>query len=124
MGFADSLLAVNARLRESAGEVSGTYAQGTNTKSSVVAWKASENRSADGAGVDLDRCVLVFEASEFTSGFSSTNPVRPGGGDTYTISGEAAWTVDPVGRDGGVPMIPGATYELRCSRRRQRGGGA
>lgn len=96
--------------------LSGTYAQGSNTKT-VAAYRPQSIRNAPGeGGPDMDETTFYAAATEFTSGFSVSDPVVPTQGDTYTLSGERAWTVRRV-----EPLAFGHLHAIHCDRQRQRG---
>lgn len=115
VGAADTLL------REVAGAVSITYAQGSNSKAAISGWRKGLVRGAGGQAAVLPaRCTFVIPVSAFASGFSGSSPVYPAAGDTVTISGEAAWTVTPETGDGPV-SVSDSVYLLRCVQQRKRG---
>ena len=104
-------------VREVFGEVTGTYAQGSNSKALTGQVRHLRTRSnQDRAAVELDAARLIFTASHFATGFSAANPVRPTIGDTYTIASEVVWQVSKVEEIG-----VGAGYALSVSRRVQKG---
>lgn len=100
------------------GGTAGTFAQGSNTKAGLAAdWTRLRNRRAGDAGLGLDEDESTWQASLafFASGFSSSSPVIPTPGDTWTVSGEKAWTLVTVAKPGE------AYYSLTFRRRRQKG---
>jgi len=117
----DLMGAASSLLREVAGAVTVTYAQGSNSKGSISAWRKNVVRASESpSGVLQARCDFVLLVSDLASGFSGTSPVRPGAGDTITVSGEAAWTVTPETGDGTV-AVSDSVYVLRCTQQRKRG---
>lgn len=98
--------------------VAGTLAQGSNTKAvTVTVRRASRTRPGPGETLDLDNARLLIKASEFASGWSGTNPVKPAPGMTFTVAGERVWTVGDVEQ-----LALGHLYALDLGRRVQRGG--
>lgn len=59
------------------------------------------------SGLDRDTCTYVIPATQFASGFSTTNPVTPATGMTITVSGESPWIVTLV------ESVSDAVYVLR-----------
>jgi len=99
------------------GSVTGTYAQAANTKSITTAVRRRPARGEDLDGqLDPDEVLWTVPASEFTSGFSGTNPVNPNSGDTWTVSGERAYRVARAELRGG-----GAYWLLTTRRQRLKG---
>lgn len=96
--------------------VSGSYAQGANTKSITTARRhAPVTRAGPPGELDEARTEFLIAASEFSTGFSASSPVVPSAGDIFTVDG-VVWTVDG-------PEMQGAEsfWLLPCSRRIQRG---
>ena len=81
----------------------------SNTKSIAATACLRKNlRRAIESGEDVDTCTFLIPASEFASGFSSSNPVTPVARMTVSVSGENLWVVsavEPVSSNG---------YALRC----------
>lgn len=105
-----------------AGTVSGTWTQGSNTKT-VSGWtrdrRRTSSQSGPGAGTDREEQRLVFRAAQFLTGFSGANPVIPAAGDTWTDSDGLVWTVsedEAIDRYG-----QGAVWSITVGREVQRG---
>jgi hypothetical protein len=100
---------------EDAPELAGTWAAGSNTKS-VTLYARHGHVNGGTEGLDLDRFRANVPATAFASGFSGANPVKPCAGQTFTVAGEGAWTVEDVETIG-----LGAGYLVTFSRRVQKG---
>lgn len=115
--FGDLMGLRRSVLNEVFGGVAGTYAQGSNTKTAgdAASWtRLKRNGRGEGLGIDEDEAYFEVEGAFFTSGFSGATPVIPTPGDTFTITGEKAWTVRSV-------KLIGDDWGVTCGRRRQKG---
>lgn len=105
------------------GGTAGTYGQGSNTKAMAAtdALIKDVRRDGDGGlGEDALLGTLCIRVSKFASGFSSSSPVYPAAGDTYTVASLATpWRV--LAGEGSVENVAGEVYLLRLRRDRQRG---
>lgn len=95
--------------------LAGTWADGSNTKA-VTLYGRHGHSTLPTDGLDVDRFKATVPATAFASGFSGTNPVKPCAGQTFTVSGEAAWTAERVEAIG-----LGAGYLVELSRTVQKG---
>lgn len=96
--------------------LSVAYAQGANTKTIATAWRIPPTDRQPGEGLDEVGELLGVLASEFTSGFSASNPVTPSPGDAVTVGSEAAGRVARASLTGG-----GSYWELEIAKAVQRG---
>jgi hypothetical protein len=101
------------------GGTAGTYAQGAATKAATSEFTRLKllRAGADGGlGIDEDESVWEAPLAFFTSGFAggSSSSVTPTPGDTWTPTGEKAWTLASCRKPGE------AHWSLTFRRRRQK----